>query len=212
MSEDFNIKMTVRNARLLNAIRETYESVAAFCRENKLSYHLVSQLITMKSAPTTSKGWRKVSMDICDVLQVDPQKIWPNHIEEMRLKKSTAEVEVNIEQLDAIMGNKSDPLHLINQTQVISQLSDALSPREKQFIIYRYVEKMTLQEIADKFGISSSRALEIEKKALRRMKNKAKYLGCLTSTFHKFDCGTIVKSGEGLTEKGRELFTEETWQ
>ena len=51
MKEDFNIKVTVRNARLLEAIRKKYESVADISRKMGQHHSTVNSLVTMKIKP-----------------------------------------------------------------------------------------------------------------------------------------------------------------
>ena len=47
MSEDFNIKISVRNGRLLKAIRARYDSVADLARKCHLHQTRVNSLVTM---------------------------------------------------------------------------------------------------------------------------------------------------------------------
>lgn len=51
MSEDFNIKISVRNGRLLKAIRARYASVADLARKCHLHQTRVNSLVTMTVKP-----------------------------------------------------------------------------------------------------------------------------------------------------------------
>jgi RNA polymerase sigma factor (sigma-70 family) len=210
MDKDFNIKITVRNARLLNEIRKSYESVAEFSRKNNLCYQTVCQYVAMKRKPISFKGWSKTALELCDALNVEPQKLWPQHIAEMQIKKSSTEMEIDFHEFSAIAANKADPLHITNQRQAIAAFSEALTPRERKVMVYRYVDKMTYKQIGEKINVGAQRALQIEKKALRRMYAKAKNLGYLASDIRKDEWGVRYRNGKDyLTGKGHELFVDE---
>ena len=217
MDKDFNIKVTVRNARLLNEIRKNYDSVAEFSRKNHLCYATVYQYVAMKKKPVSFKGWSKTALELCDALNVETQKLWPQHIIEMQLKKSSTELEIDFHEFSAIAANKVDPLHITNQRQAIATFSEALSPRERKVMIYRYVDKMTYKQIGEKMNFNPERGRQIEKRGLRRMYARAKALGYLASDIRKDPWGNRVDA-EGnrysygkdyLTGKGHELFIDE---
>lgn len=95
--EDFNLKVTVRNGRLLRAIRERYSSVADMCRKMGRSHQTVNKLITMKAVPYNSKGWTDLALDIAGMVARDPEDLWPDHMRELRLRKSTSEVNLDLD-------------------------------------------------------------------------------------------------------------------
>lgn len=217
MDKDFNIKITVRNARLLNEIRKNYESVAEFSRKNNLCYQTVCQYVAMKKKPISFKGWSKTALDLCAALNVGAQKLWPQHIAEMQIKKSSTEMEIDFYEFSAIAANKADPLHITNQRQAIAAFSEALTPRERKLMIYRYVDKMTYKQIGEKMNVTVERARQIEKRGLRRMCVRAKSLGYLASDIRKDKWGNRVdaeghrytRGKDYLTGKGHELFIDE---
>ena len=63
-NDDFNLKITVRNGRLLKAIRESYESVADLARRMSRCTSSVNSLVTMKQVPTNQHGWTELALDV----------------------------------------------------------------------------------------------------------------------------------------------------
>jgi predicted transcriptional regulator len=53
--KDFNVKITVRNNRLLQAILKKYKSVADLARKMNRSQSRVNALVTMKANPLPKK-------------------------------------------------------------------------------------------------------------------------------------------------------------
>jgi hypothetical protein len=53
--EDFNVKITVRNNRLLQAVLKKYESVADLARKMGRSQGPLNALVSMKTKPITEK-------------------------------------------------------------------------------------------------------------------------------------------------------------
>jgi len=104
MDEDFNIKVTVRNGRLLNAIRKRYESVADLARQMGRSPNNINPLVTMKVKPINEKGWTDLALDVAAMVGEDPEDLWPKYMREIKLKKATAEVSMDLDSVKADHG------------------------------------------------------------------------------------------------------------
>jgi hypothetical protein len=72
--EDFNVKITVRNNRLLQAILKKYKSVADLARKMHRSQSRVNALVTMKAKPITEKGWTQLAFDVATMVGKEPKK------------------------------------------------------------------------------------------------------------------------------------------
>ena len=84
---DFNLKVTVRNARLLDAIREVYGSAAELSRQMGESQSAVGNLVTMRTKPYNDKGWTRLAQDVSAMLSKRPEDLWPAHLREVQLQK-----------------------------------------------------------------------------------------------------------------------------
>jgi len=86
--KDFNLKISIRNARLLNAVRAKYGSAANMARQGNLTISRVNSLMTMKLKPVDMHGqWRNIALDVAGMLECDPEVLWPDHIKNVKLGK-----------------------------------------------------------------------------------------------------------------------------
>ena len=169
MSKDFNIKMTVRNGRLMALIREKYDSVSAFCRAAELGVTQVSALMTFRETPVLKSGdWKPLAADVAAALGVYPSDIWPEHLQEVRTKRATAELEISAAEVEAIGGVESQVL----QRDLLAKWSKSLTPRETLAIGF-FLDDMTLDEKGEALGVGRERARQIECKALRKLREAA---------------------------------------
>jgi len=194
MEKDFNIKVTVRNGRLLSAIRENYDSVAAFARALGRNAQTVNKLVTMTEKPFKTKGWTDLALDIAAFLRKDPEDLWPEYMKEVQLPRSTAELSADLNEVQAIQ-NSNSPEKQIAQLDAVRELAGGLTPRELNVIRCRFVDEMTLHEVAKQEGVSSERLRQIEAKALRKMRGRAVRKGFV----NKHDVWRTVERSDGST-------------
>ena len=198
--EDFNVKITVRNNRLLQAIRKKYESVADLARKMGRSQGQVNALVAMKIKPITEKGWTNLAFDVAAMVGKEPEELWPEHLQDIRLSTSTSEFTIDMEGVKQIMSDKS-PEKMIAHSQVLQQLDTRLNDTQKKVIDMRFNQNMSLEETGKVLGLSRGRVMQIECKSIRRMRYDAKVNGYLTSVMNH---GRVV--GHKKTDKGCELF------
>jgi len=198
--EDFNVKITVRNNRLLQAIRKKYESVADLSRKMGRSQGAVNALVAMKVKPINEKGWTELASDVAAMVGKEPVEIWPEHLQDIRLSTSTSEFTIDMDGVKQIMSDNSTE-KMIAHSQVLQQLDTRLTDKQKKVIDMRFKQNMSLEETGKVLGLSRGRVLQIECKSLRMMKYDAKVNGYLTSVINH---GRVV--GHKKTDKGCELF------
>ena len=198
--EDFNVKITVRNNRLLQAIRKKYESVADLSRKMGRSQGAVNALVTMKVKPINEKGWTELASDVAAMVGKEPVEIWPEHLQDIRLSTSTSEFTIDMDGVKQIMSDNSTE-KMIAHSQVLQQLDTRLTDKQKKVIDMRFKQNMSLEETGKVLGLSRERVRQIECRSLRMMKYDAKVNGYLTSVINH---GRV--SGYKKTDKGCELF------
>ena len=179
MEKDFNIKVTVRNGRLLNAIRENYNSVAEFARQLGRSHTSVNNLVTMKAKPFNQNGWTDLALDVATFAGKEPEDLWPEYMREVRLPRATAELNADLNEVQAIQSSTS-PEKQIAQLDAIKKIAKVLTPRELNVIRNRFVDEMTLDEAAKEEGVSRERLRQLEAKALRKMQYSAYLKGFMS--------------------------------
>ena len=211
MDKDFNIKVTVRNGRLLNAIRKRYESVADLARQMSRSQTAINQLVTMTVKPINEKGWTDLALDVAAMVGEDPEDLWPKYMREIKLKKATAEVSMDLDSVKQIMADGSSEKSL-SQISAIKKLSADLSPREERILQLRWIEDHTLEECGKIFGVSRERIRHIESKAFRKMKHTAKALGFAKKVMNEKEWSSGVRNkwyrGFELKQSGKDLFED----
>ena len=211
MDKDFNIKVTVRNGRLLNAIRKRYESVADLARQMGRSPTNINPLVTMTVKPINEKGWTDLALDVAAMVGEDPEDLWPKYMREIKLKKATAEVSMDLDSVKQIMADGSSEKSL-SQIGVIKQLSEGLSPREKQVLDMRWMKNQTLEECSKVVGLSRERIRQIESKTFRKMKVTAINLGygkrVNSGNYRDYVAGQVRQKWFGLKQSGKDLLED----
>ena len=180
MSEDFNIKISVRNGRLLKAIRAHYDSVADLARKLPRNGSSLNGLVTMKVKPFNQNGWTDLALDVAAMVGKEPEDLWPDHLRELKLIKSTSEMEVDLESVKQLIQDGTSEKSL-SQISAISKFSEALTKRERQCMAMRWALGHTLDETARVFGVTRERTRQIEAKAIRKMKGAALVAGYFTT-------------------------------
>ena len=198
--KDFNIKVSVRNGRLLRAIREKYDSVSDLSRQLVRGKSQLGALVRMKLKPFNHKGWTDLALDVAAMVGKEPEELWPEHLRELQLSKSSSEMEVGLDSVKRIIQDGSTEKTLA-QFSAISDLSSGLSPRERRCISLRFALNQSLEQTGKAMGVTRERARHIEAKALRKMRGYATKRGYRTDH--------VLKSGQALTSKGFDLFNDE---
>jgi len=167
-AKDLNIKIGVRNGRLLRAIRKAHPSVAAFARASGQNVTAINALICLRSSPVTRKGeWREVSRNIAAALAMYPDELWPEHIRNLRAKKSTAEIEMNTEELPQLQSGS-----MTEARRLLAKWSDDL-PERHGVALSMHFEGATLEEIGSHLSVGRERARQIVRRAYRTMQQGA---------------------------------------
>ena len=206
MSEDFNIKISVRNGRLLKAIRARYASVADLARKCHLHQTRVNSLVTMTVKPFNKNGWTDLALDVAAMVGKEPEDLWPDHLRELKLIKSTAEMEVDLESVKQLIQDGTSEKSL-SQISAISKLSENLTPRERQCMAMRWALGHTLDETARVFGVTRERVRQVEAKAIRKMKGAALVAGYFTTGSRHGEYNRVLNNPR-TTNKGIDLLDD----
>ena len=204
MTKDLDVKVTVRNGRLLKAILSKHKSVAEFAREIGKSQSYVSSLVAMKVKPYGANGWTQIAFDIAAYLGKDMEQLWPEHMRDIKLKKSTASFEASLDEVQQIMA-QSNPTKVLEHLDVVKIAISGLTPRELKVIKMHQIDGDDFAEIAKDIGVSRSRTHQIYIKALIKMRRRLYVKG-----FMKKDKKNLWQRERefSINDEGRELFSD----
>ena len=178
--QDYRVKITIRNERLLAAIEGMgFESVAKFCVEHILDYVQTSEIIRGRLKPINENGKLNNKVEnLLNILDLDIKDAFtPKQLQ--GFKNTSYEVKVKEKELMQLVNPvKNQELKYI-ETEVKKKISEVLAirltPREEKVVRMRFgigteIEH-TLTEIGQQFSISNSRTGQILAKALRKLKH-----------------------------------------
>ena len=176
---DYRVKITIRNERLLAAMEGMgYKSVAEFSRNQGLNSVKVREIFSGKIPPLDREGNPKeLTKEILEILNLTIEKAFTEK-QLKGFKKHTFEVKIEEEKLLQIISPaKNQEIKVIEQ-EVKSKLSEILStltPREEKILRMRFGIGMntdhTLEEVGLQFSVTRDRIRQIEDKALRKLKH-----------------------------------------
>lgn len=184
MSE-FRVDLKVRNNLLLSAIERTgHKNVAQFCKAIGVSNTHVGELLNLKAAPLTKDGhFTTVALKLMEALGALPEDLWSEEQMFMELGTNKAHVLLDKESLALVMDRVATgalefdtPEEALGKQETnknLETLLDCIPPRLKKVLVMRS-QDMTLEEIAQKMGLTRERVRQMESKGHRVMKNYAK--------------------------------------
>ena len=189
---EYRIKVTVRNNLILNAIENAgYKSVSEFCRAAGLPKTALTELIAMRKPPLNQSGeFSEHAKALMEELCALPTDLWTSEQLTLKLKRNTAQRDVSSEGMRAALGmhaeellelmKPDDPDDAVLKREMVSVVEEqleSLSPRESKILRMRFgigCEEHTGDEIGNMFGLTKTRILQIEAKALRHLKHPSR--------------------------------------
>jgi RNA polymerase sigma factor (sigma-70 family) len=190
MMEEFNIKVSVRNNLILQAIRKQgYTNLNKFSKECEVSIGGLYDLVNLKEPPLNTDGeFSKTAKELMEALGACPSELWTDEQLTMRLRSNTVERELSKESLQiALQSNARSLIGLdypeqaleeVDNARVISDKLDSLTRREAKILRLRFgldgVKEHTCEEIGDLFGCTRTRINQIEAQALRKMRHPSR--------------------------------------
>jgi len=199
---EYRVKVTVKNNLILTAIEKAgYKTPAAFCREAGMTPTSLSNLITMKNPPLMETGEFSIhAKKLMEVLCLAPTDLWTSEQLTLRLKRNSAERDVNLDGMRAALGmNAEDALMLVAPSpeevmeekdiqNLIKEQLASITPKEERVLRMRYgidCAEYTLEEAGKALNLTRERIRQIENKAIRKLKNpqRAIFLRQLTDGY-----------------------------
>ena len=178
--EDYRVKITIRNERLLAAMEGMgYKSVAEFSRNQGLNGVKVREIISGKITPLDKKGIpRELTKEVLEILDLTIEKAFTEK-QLKGFKKHTFEIKVEEEKLLQIINPAKNLEIKVIEQEVKNKLSEIfskyLAPREEKILRMRYgiglATDHTLEEVGLRFSVNRERIRQIEQRAIRKLKH-----------------------------------------
>ena len=171
---DFRVDIRVRNNLLLSAIENSFcKTIAGVSEMGGPSLNVIYGYVNLKRSPLDSFGnWQPSALCICDVIGVLPDEVFTEaHYE--ALKTNRAQFVADMGDINRLIESK-DPLTMLEEKESKELIWDALEtlhPREKLVLQLRNVDDLTLAEIGKRLDVTGNRVMQIEGKALRKLRH-----------------------------------------
>jgi RNA polymerase sigma factor (sigma-70 family) len=181
MAGEYAVKVTVRNALILRRMKELgIKSQVELAKRAGISHQVLNSLITLRRAPrnTYTGEWIDAAFALSSALQVEPEELWSSAQQGMALKRNSYELNMDEEEVKQLAsGENADKLALGSErSRLLKRALGTLTPREEQMVRRRFFEEETLGEIATDWNVTTGRALQVEAKALRKLKHPSRGL------------------------------------
>lgn len=188
MTKDYRVTVKVRNNRILKAMEAAGVTPGQkWCASVGLSYIAINRLINMVDSPLLQDGTlRDVASKLCDILNVIPDDLW-SYEQLFPLERNFSSLEMDYAEVVAMLPDNSaefDTSELENKQAggLLDKAIATLSHREQTILNMRFKHDMTLLDVGKALGMTRGRVLQIEKKALRKLRGPARlgiYVDCL---------------------------------
>lgn len=179
MRRDIRVTVKVQNANILRRMNAAgIFTVSDLARRLDINQSLLGNIINMKVSGRTKAGeWRKPVMDLAKLFGCLPEDLFSKRQELEELRKNVASRDVSEGEIAQLMQQPITPeqnLLTAEGSKVISDMVDTLeNPRESEVIRRRYgldgEPEMTLQQLAEEYGVSRERVRQLELKAIRHL-------------------------------------------
>ena len=178
MHKEYRVEVKVKNNLLWQAMQSRgIKNAAALARALELTPGTVGRYLNLEETVYTKQGDYKASfVKICDFFDMMPADIYPEERMDDPLLKNKGAIEIGESQLKQLIAKESDPFVLLHQEKRADAVHELLGMlKEKEADILAKSMGIgggvcTMSEIAEEYGISSSRVYQIREKAIRRLR------------------------------------------
>jgi RNA polymerase sigma factor (sigma-70 family) len=184
MSKEYKIEIKVKNNLILQKIKSLgFETVGSFCKKYNLCPTNLGRLVNLNQSAVISydNSYRKIVFQLCDIFMCSPEDLFTDeqkYCEGITRKDyyvGEAEAKFFLEnncQEQLLLEDKIDNETL--KEKLIPEALSTLTSREQEIIKMRFEDDMTYRDIGLIFGISGNRIMQIEGKALRKLRHSSR--------------------------------------
>ena len=231
--KDYRLTVSVRNNLLLSMMEmHDIDTAAELARQSGVGQSIIGdylRLLTPAYSPSTGRLYSSVER-LCEFFKCEPDHIFPEEHLRNPLATNTSSVEVSMDELTNIPGlvDNNPEIRLIESDvhDALAKALDTLTLKQRDVLSMRFGfsdgKTYTFKEIGEKYGLTSSAIQQIEKKAIRLLRNSRKGAGLRDAlgleeqeqrSVYKYKRNTAVKQEERKpTQKEEEMIAlTEQW-
>lgn len=180
--KDYNLKITVRNARILRRMAaKGMNTYADLARRAGIRYEKAMRVCDLKTRLVLVDGeFASGVMEVCEALGAMPSDLWSPEMLARPMRKTTSSVDVSTDELATITQQDNDPETLMIADERLSKAREVLNSlpkRTAEIMALRYGLNGPPQEhavIGRQFGISPPRVQQIIEKGEHQAKRQAR--------------------------------------
>ena len=174
---DYAVKITVKNGRILSRMRACgIESLAELARRADIQYTTLAAIVGLKKRPVGRRGnWLAGVENVAGVLKCDVEDLFSDAQREMALERNSAEVYLDEPEVMALTTGDPERAYFIKAEA--ERLLATLPNERDRSVVVRHMNGETYGEIARDMGVCSTRIQQIEQRAIRLMRQKARVKG-----------------------------------
>jgi RNA polymerase sigma factor (sigma-70 family) len=185
--EEYNVKVTVRNNLILQAIKNFgYTNLNNFAKSTGVSITGIYSLVNLMEPPIGVKGeFIKTAKELMEVLGACPSELWTDEQLTLRLDSNRTERVMSKEALQITLQSSARSLIGLDypeqemveaeMVKIVQDKLDSLTPKEAEILRLRFGFDggigHTLEEVGAKFKLTRERIRHIEAHAFRKMRH-----------------------------------------
>jgi RNA polymerase sigma factor (sigma-70 family) len=184
--KDVRIEIKVRNNLILSKMEKMgIASVSELCRQmgQPSLQSPLGELISMKAPArkTRSGEWTSLALKLAEFFRCMPEDLFSEPQQQGKLEKNTVHTEISYTEISQIASQVPTPQLAVQASDLrrsITQALLSLSAREERILRLRFgfgCEELTLQDVADLFGVNPERVRQIEAKSLRKLRHPSRF-------------------------------------
>ena len=185
--EEYNVKVTVRNNLILQAIKNFgYTNLNNFAKATGVSTTGLYSLVNLMEPPIGE--FIKTAKELMEVLGACPSELWTDEQLTLRLDSNRTERVMSKEALQITLQSSARSLIGLDypeqgmveaeMVKIVQDKLDSLTPREAEILRFRFGFDggigHTLEEVGAKFKVTRERIRHIEAHALRKLRHPSR--------------------------------------
>jgi DNA-directed RNA polymerase sigma subunit (sigma70/sigma32) len=190
---DYTVTIRVSNARIRAALRNAgFKNVHQFCLASGIAAAQFGEILNLKRSPLRTDGhWRRVVVRVADALGVCPDDLFSERQKTLALKTNSGERLISESEMLALAASMeaydrrldlqdNAAVEEIAEEQAAALVLDAvqtLTPRQQLVLKKHYglggEQAAGHREAAERLGVTSARAQQIEAKAIRQLRHRS---------------------------------------